>query len=411
MRKQLDQVLPTDALTGLASRSAMIQRINDALANGKKLTTTAVLSVGVDHLSQVNHALTHRAGDLLIATLARRLVKSLKQPEQVARGLGDTFIVLLDQLASPEEAGVIAERLRLASKGPIRYETQTIEPSVSIGLAIAHRDPGSEPGNDPTADDLLRDASLAMCEAAALGRDRCECADPNLTARAQQSMQLLQELRQGLETGELQAWFMPMVNLTDNSLWGYEALVRWPRPDGRVEMPDTFLPIARSGQMVEEIDLQMLRQSIAALADLPPPLSVAANLSAEILTRPGLVEQVQQWLQEAGVSPHRLHLEITETTLFKLGTVKETIRGLAELGVRLLVDDFGTGFSSISHLRDLPIHGLKLDGSFIAGVRNGDQKSLRLAQASLRRSSSSTSQLGMAQGPRLSMWLRIARRP
>ncbi|WP_254952456.1 MULTISPECIES: PAS domain S-box protein [unclassified Cyanobium] len=381
MREQLDQALHTDALTGLASRSVMLERINGALANGKKLTTTAVLSVGVDRLSQVNHALTHRAGDLLIATVARRLVTSLKQPEQVARGMGDSFIVLLDQLASPEEAGVIAERLRLASKGPIRYETQTIEPSVSIGLAIAQHDPGSEPGNGPTADDLLRDASLAMCEAATLGRDRCECADPQLTARAQQSLRLLQELRQGLETGELQAWFMPMVNLSDDSLWGYEALVRWPRPDGRVEMPDTFLPVARSGQMAEEIDLLMLRQSIAALAELPPPLSVAANLSAEILARPDLVEQVQQWLQAAGVSPHRLHLEITETSLLKLGTVKETIRGLAELGVRWLVDDFGTGFSSISHLRDLPIHGLKLDRSFTEGLRHGDQKSVRLAQA------------------------------
>ena len=137
MREQLDQALHTDALTGLASRSAMIERINGALANGKKPTTTAVLSVGIDRLSQVNHALTHRAGDLLIATVARRLVKSLKHPEQVARGTGDTFIVHLDQLASPEEAGAIAERLRLASKGPIRYETHTIKPSVSIGLAIA----------------------------------------------------------------------------------------------------------------------------------------------------------------------------------------------------------------------------------------------------------------------------------
>jgi diguanylate cyclase (GGDEF)-like protein/PAS domain S-box-containing protein len=381
MREQLDLALHTDALTGLASRSAMIERITVALANGKKHTTTAVLSVGVDHLSQVNHALTHRAGDLLIATVARRLVKSLKQPEQVARGMGDTYIVLLEQLASPEDACAIAERLRLASKGPIRYETQTIEPSVSIGLAIAHHDPGTEPGNGPTADDLLRDASLAMCEAATQGRDRCECANPHLTARAQQSLRLLQELRQGLESGELQAWFMPTVNLTDGSLWGYEALARWPRPDGRVEMPDTFLPIARSGQMTEEIDLQILRQSVAALADLPPPLSVAANLSAEILTRPGLVEQVRQWLQEAAVSPHRLHLEITETTLLKLGSVKDTIRGLAELGVRWLVDDFGTGFSSISHLRDLPIHGLKLDRSFTEGLRHGDQKSVRLAQA------------------------------
>ncbi|MCS5690873.1 PAS domain S-box protein [Cyanobium sp. FGCU-6] len=382
IRPGLDPALHADPLTGLPSRNAILQSITAALASGQSPTTTAVLSVGVDHLSQVNHALTHRAGDQLIATVARRLVQALNRSGQVARGTGDTFIVLLDQLASAEEAAGLAERLRLASKGPMRYEGQTIECSVSIGVAIAHREPHAESVSGPTADELLRDASLAMREAAARGRDRCAWAAPHLTAQAQQSLQLLQELRQGLERAELQAWFMPIVNLADGSLRGYEALLRWLRRDGRLEMPDTFLPIARHGQLSEAIDRHVLRRSIAALSELPAPLSVAANLSTETLARPGLVEQVHQWLQQAGVSPGRLHLEITETTLLKLGAdVTATIQGLARLGVRWVVDDFGTGFSTISHLRDLPIHGLKLDRSFIEGVRHGDQKCVRLAQA------------------------------
>ena len=423
MRGRLNQALHTDPLTGLMSRGAMLGRISAALAQRDRPTVTAVLSVGIDRLAQVNHALTHRAGDLLIATVASRLVQALEQPDQVARGTGDTFIVLLDQLASPEEAGAIAERLRLASKGRISYEGHAIEPSVSIGLAIAQPRPapglpapappapdqsGAErpapepptpqpttpehptqepPTQEPTADELLRDATLAMREAASQGRDRCAYADPQLASRAQQSLRLQEELRNALANGELQAWFMPLVDLGGGTpqagaLRGFEALVRWPRPEGHLEMPDTFLPIARSCQLASAIDLTVLRQSIAALAKLPPPLSVAANLGADTLDQPDLVERVRCWLEEAGVAPGRLHLEITETALIHLGpAVTATIQGLAGLGVRWLVDDFGTGFSSISHLRDLPIHGLKLDRSFTEGLRNGDQKSVRLAQA------------------------------
>lgn len=379
IRGQLDRALRTDPLTGLASRSAMLERISAALRRAHAHPVLlAVLSVGIDRLSQVNHALTHRAGDLLIATVASRLVEVLGDADALARGTGDTFIACLPSLSTPEQAGHIAERLRLASKGPICFEGHTMDPSVSIGVAIVRADAAPA----PSADELLRDATLAMREAASQGRDRWTFVDPELATRAHEGFRLQEELRRELDGGELQAWFMPLVSLTTGTLCGYEALVRWLRPDGRLEMPDTFLPIARSCQLAEAIDLQILRQSIAALADLPPPLSVAANLSADTLTQTGLVEQVRCWLEAAAVAPERLHLEITETALVNLGPeVRATIQGLAELGVRWLVDDFGTGFSSISHLRDLPIHGLKLDRSFTEGLRNGDQKSVRLAQA------------------------------
>jgi diguanylate cyclase (GGDEF)-like protein/PAS domain S-box-containing protein len=382
MRRQLDQALHTDPLTGLASRGALLRRIAASLACGDRPTHRAVLSIGIDRLSQVNDALTHRAGDLLLSTLARRLAAALEKPEQVARGTGDTFIVLLERLESPEQAGAIAERLRLACKGAITYAGHTIEPSVSIGLALTQAGESDRPSTGPTADELLRDATLAMRDAADRGRDRCAFADPGLALRAQEGLQLQQELRHAIETGALHAWYMPLVDLSDGALLGYEALVRWQRPDGRLEMPDTFLPVARSCQLAVAIDLQVLQQSIAALAALPPPLTVAANLGAATLTQTGLVEQVQRWLEQAGVAPRRLHLEITETALIDLGPeVTGTIQALAALGVRWMVDDFGTGFSSISHLRDLPIYGLKLDRSFTEGLRHGDQKSVRLAQA------------------------------
>ncbi len=358
----------------------MLQRVAATLK--RRAHPTAVLSVGIDRLSQVNHALTHRAGDRLVITVAERLVQSLGNDGLVARGTGDTFIVLLDAIASSGEAAAIAEHLRQGVKGRIRYAGHTIAPTVSIGLALTPGEGDDAIGEAPTADELLRDAALAMRMAADKGRDRCHAADQRLALEARQSLEMQEELRQALERGELQAWLMPQVDLSNDRLRGYEALVRWPRSDGELALPETFLAIARNAQLGEAIDLEMLRQSIDALVQLPPPLSVAVNLSAETLGRSGLVELVQAWLQRAGVEPRRLHLEITETALLEVGPeVSATIQQLAGAGVRWLVDDFGVGYSSISHLRDLPIHGIKLDGSFTAGLRHGDQKSLRLAQA------------------------------
>ena len=389
---RLDQALHTDPLTGLASRAAILSRINAALTRRDRQGVTAVLSIGIDRLSAVNHALTHQAGDRLLASVAERLVQALEQPELAARGTGDTFIVLLDPLETAEQAGAIAERLRLAVKGTITYGGQAIEPSVSIGVAIAPPAPEESPTSQVapafpamegvTADELLRDATLAMRKATSQGRDRFAFSDPHLAVSARKRLVLQEELRGALENGELESWFMPMVTLSGGQLHGYEALVRWRRPDGALEQPDAFLPIARSAGLAREIDLQVLGRSIAALAQLPAGLCVSANLSADTLSQGGLVEQVGKWLTQAGVSPQRLHLEITETALLNLEPrVTATIQELAELGVRWVVDDFGTGFSSISHLRDLPIHGLKLDRSFSEGLRHGDQKSVRLAQA------------------------------
>lgn len=389
MRQRLEEALHTDPLTGLAGLGRMLGRIETALTRRDRQGFVAVLSIGIDQLAQVNHALTHRAGDLLITSVASRLVQALPSPEQAARGTGDTFLVLLDQLQTSEQADALADRLRRAVKGTIGYAGHAIEPSVTIGVAIAPPPDtitsAAPEGRGPTAataDELLRDATLARREAASLGRDRCAIADPRLTERARQRLALQEELRHALASGELEAWFMPLVSLSDGQLQGYEALVRWPRPNGVLEMPDTFLPIARSFGLAEEIDVLVLRDSIAALAQLPGDLHVASNLSAGLLSQPGLAERVTQWLVEAGVAPQRLHLEITETALLTLNPrVIATIQALADRGVRWVVDDFGTGFSSISHLRDLPIHGLKLDRSFTEGLRRGDQKSVRLAQA------------------------------
>lgn len=375
LRRQLEQALRTDPLSGLASWSVLIAQLEERMARPRgEVVAPALLSIGVDRLSQVNDALTHRAGDRLIASIAARLSAVVEAPDLVARGTGDTFLVLLGGCASVAEVGAMAERLRLACKGPIAFEDQMLEPTVSIGLVIAA--PALK------ADELLRDASLAMRQAAAQGRDRCVVAQPQASDEPRRALTLQAEIRSALEADGFEAWFMPVVDLATAGLRGYEALVRWVQADGTVVMPDAFLPIARRSNLAVEIDLQVLRRSITALAALPVDCFVAANVTPATLGHPDLAAQVSRWLQEAGVVPNRLHLEITETDLLTLAPgVREPIDCLAALGVRWWIDDFGTGFSSISHLRDLPIHGIKLDRSFTAAIGEGDLKSVRLAQA------------------------------
>jgi diguanylate cyclase (GGDEF)-like protein/PAS domain S-box-containing protein len=375
LRHQLEQALGTDPLSGLAHWRVLIARLKERVARPDAAAGPLVLfSIGIDRLSQVNDALTHRAGDRLIATIAARLSTIVEASDLVARGTGDTFLVLLGTCAGLAEAGALAERLRLACKGPITYAGQVLEPTVSIGLVIA------EPGQK--ADELLRDASLAMRQAASQGRDRCVVAQPQAFDEPRRALALQAEIRAALEADELKAWFMPVMDLASGVLCGYEALVRWVRPDGSVVMPDDCLPTARRSTLAVEIDLRVLRLSIAALASLPADRFVAANVTPATLGHPDLAAQVDRWLQEAGVAPNRLQLEITETDLLHLAPgVREPIDRLAALGVRWWIDDFGTGFSSISHLRDLPIHGIKLDRSFTASIGDGDLKSVRLAQA------------------------------
>jgi diguanylate cyclase (GGDEF)-like protein/PAS domain S-box-containing protein len=375
VRSALERARGADPLTGLANKSTFLNGAAEVLGRlDRGQRPAAVLSIGIDRLSLLNHALTHRAGDLLICRLAERLTQALASAQLLARGTGDTFLVLLDPVQSAAQAAAIAERLRLACKGSVSFEGHRIEPSVSIGVAVC--------SGPASADELVRQAALAMDAARDGGRDRWALLDPQLAERAQEELLLLQELRSALEHEELQAWFMPLVDLRSGSLRGYEALVRWLRRDGSVDLPDRFLPLARRCGLEDRLDRLILRQSIQALAALPAPLSISANLSAASLGSADLAADVARWLAQADVAPQRLHLEITETALLLLDPqVRVTIQSLAELGVRWVVDDFGTGFSSISHLRDLPLHGLKLDRSFTEAIRLGDQKSVRLAQA------------------------------
>ncbi len=372
---ELEHAIGHDPLTGLSTRSATQTRLRHLL---ERLPTSdrsiAVLCVGIDALKTVNEALSHEAGDHVIAVVAARISSAVGDDDLVGRGTGDEFLVLLPELANGADAALIADTVRLAAHGVISISSHRIEPTVSIGIATGDR--------RADAEDLLRDASLAMHQAKRRGRDCAEFVDPHLATEARRRLLVDGAVREAVRDGELVPWFQPIVTLADGALTGYEALVRWVKPDGATVEPAAFLPVAERTSLITELDLTILERSIARLSLLPAPLSVAVNVSAATLARPDYPDRVLRHLADSGVDPTRLHLEVTETAVLRITEqVRLAMYRLADVGIRWYMDDFGTGYSSITHLRDLPIAGMKLDRSFTGGLGTGETTSKRLAQA------------------------------
>ncbi len=374
-RQELEHAIQHDLLTGLATRPTILARIANELADLQlSRQVLAVLNVGVDGLADVNAALSHTAGDQVITAIAARIATTVGNPDQVGRGTGDEFIVLLPNLRNGADAAMTAERIRRACQAPVMIGGNRIAPTVSIGIATS--------GAGTEGNELLRDASLAMRQAKQSGHNCYQFIDAAMAGEARSRLALEAEIRRGLAAGEFQVWFMPIVAFASGKTTGYEALVRWCPPQGPVVEPGGFLPVAERSGLINAIDLMVLRQSVATLTRLPEPLTVAVNVVPSTLLRCDYPSEVVAVLEHYGVSPTRLHLEITETSLLEVTEpIQSSMDRLAAIGVSWYVDDFGTGYSSISHLRDLPIAGLKLDRSFTNAIPSGNTRSQRLAQA------------------------------
>ncbi len=374
-RRQLAFEVNHDSLTGRWTRDWLLNQLEDDSlggGGGGGAARPSLLSVGVDRLNEINDAFTHTAGDRVLIAVADRIVAAVGDRGLVARTADNELSVLLqDPMARPTLLDFIAE-LQAAGSGPVAMGAQEIPVTVSIGVA-------SGAGSSPL--ELLRDASTAMHRAKDSGGNRWEFANPHLAEEARQRLLIQTGLRDALASGQIQAWYQPVVTLPDGRLRGYEALARWIRDDGTVVPPDEFIPVAEQTNLIIDLDRSILRQALEVMAWIPANLHVAVNLSAAALVRPELVDRVTQELAAAHVQPRRLHLEVTETSLVHVtGSVQSAMRELANLGINWWVDDFGTGYSSIAHLRDLPVQGLKLDRSFTHDITAVDPTSLRLAQ-------------------------------
>jgi diguanylate cyclase (GGDEF)-like protein/PAS domain S-box-containing protein len=359
-----------DPLTGLPNRVLFVDRLEHALARlGRHKSLAAILFLDLDHFKLVNDSLGHHIGDELLAALAPRLKHALRGSDTVARFGGDEFGVLLEDIASERDAIETAERIAASFARPFVLSGSEHFVTTSIGIALA--------GGGEAADELIRDADAAMYRAKERGRARYEVFDEGMRGRAIARVRMENDLRRALVRGQLRLEYQPIVSLTNFSIVGVEALLRWHHPERGEISPSEFIPIAEENGLIEPIGRWVLesacRQAAAWYASRPDsaPIAMSVNLSAVQVARRTLPDVVRSALSSTGLDPACLSLEITETVMVRdADGLTEVLNALKALGVRLVLDDFGTGYSSLSYLTRLPLDVLKVDRSFVDGLGN-----------------------------------------
>lgn len=358
-----------DTLTGLPNRVSLMERLSYAggLARCKSDYLFAVLFIDLDRFKMINDSLGHAIGDLLLIEISHRLSTCLRPSDTVARLGGDEFVVLLENVKTHENVIGVAQRILQELAAPFNLEGQEIFTSASIGITF------STIGFN-RAEDLLRDADLAMYRAKTQGRGRYAIFHPRMHTSAVALLQLETDLRRAVERQELKLHYQPIVSLRTNRLVGFEALIRWQHPQQGLISPAQFIPIAEETGLITSIGEWILREACTQMRQWQKQfpdwqfLTVNVNLSSKQFT-PHLVEQVDQILQETGLGGEYLKLEITESVLMSHAeSAITTLSHLKQLGIQLAIDDFGTGYSSLSYLHRFPIDTLKVDRSFIQRV-------------------------------------------
>jgi Amt family ammonium transporter len=378
-RKLADEALARqvhhDALTGLPNRVLFLERLQRALARaGRTGRPLAVVFIDLDDFKLVNDTRGHDAGDLLLKKLTPRLAAAVRAGDTVARLGGDEFVALCEDLSADTDAVMLAQRITDAVARPVQIRGVTHNVSVSTGVVLV-RD-----STEFTAHGVLRDADAAMYDAKAGGKGRVAVFDATMRAQLLERVAMEAALRSAVSAGELRLLYQPVVALEPGRVVAAEALVRWQHPTRGLLMPAEFIPVAEAagllGRIGEWVIAQACRQAVV-WRDLFPDrrIPVSVNVAASQLQRPGLAAFVKRVLRETGLDPWLLELEVTESALREdePGIWRE-LRELKALGARLIVDDFGAGYSSLSALRNLGIDGLKLDRSFVQGLEHdGDQ--------------------------------------
>ncbi|MBJ7520788.1 MAG: EAL domain-containing protein [Solirubrobacteraceae bacterium] len=377
--RQLSWQAHHDPLTGLPNRLLFQRHLDGALA--ARRDHTAVLFVDIDDFKIVNDSLGHGAGDRLLGEVGRRLSRMLRDGDVIARFGGDEFTILLPGVTGHDEALGIAQRLEHAMRPPIVLDGERRFISASVGVTIA------APDDDAVdAKALLRDADAAMYRAKELGKARVELFDDSMRDEAVQRLELESALRTVLERDELHLVYQPLVDLETEKLVAVEALLRWEHPTIGMVSPMRFIPLAERNGTIIEIGAWVLREACAQLMAWDgDDLRVSVNVSARQLGVDGYVDSVRAALEETGLAPERLCLEVTETAV--LGdpeVLTAALRELKAIGVRLAVDDFGVGHASLRHLRELlPVDTLKIDKSFVDGIA-GDHDDAAIVQGVVR---------------------------
>jgi diguanylate cyclase (GGDEF)-like protein len=362
-----------DPLTGLPNRVLFADRVAHALARRtRERGPVAVLFVDLDDFKAVNDTLGHAAGDALLRHAATRLQACTRPGDTAARLGGDEFALLLEDLDDPDEATAVAERLVAGFAAPVALAEGMASVRASVGVAVST-------SLEEAPDELLANADLAMYAAKAAGKGQHRTFEPPLRALVAARRDLSAGLRRALEHAEMELHYQPIVRLGDGAVVGLEALLRWRHPERGLLLPAHFLDVAEESGLIVPVGRWMLAEACrqarrwqALRPGLPAP-DVWVNLSARQVHRPGLLEEIVDALATAGLGADRLVLEITEGVVMRdAARSARTMRDLKDLGARVAIDDFGSGYSSLGDLRSFPVDVLKVAGDFVAGVTDVD---------------------------------------
>lgn len=351
-----------DALSGLPNRSHFHSLLSDMLEAGQECgTNTAVIYIDLDHFKDINDTLGHSAGDMVIIAVARRLKRVLAAPGIVARISGDEFAMVIPNCEDEEWLDYILDQVQDEISQPIRIGPRELHASLSMGASIAPRD-----GHDP--DDLLRKADIALYDAKENGRNRRSFFEPAMEDGVQSRDNMSRELRLALKHDELDLAFQPQSDTAAERIVSVEALARWTKEDGTVISPAQFIPVAEETGLINDLGLWVLNKACAKAHDWPN-IVVSVNVSPNQFKHPRFVEKVMAILAANSLPPHRLEIEVTETVFAgRNDTVLKALRRLKNLGVKVALDDFGSGYSSLSYLRRFPFDTLKIDRDFVSDM-------------------------------------------
>jgi diguanylate cyclase (GGDEF)-like protein/PAS domain S-box-containing protein len=357
--EQIEYQAYHDALTGLPNRALFRDRLTVALAHAKRLEgSLAVMFLDLDSFKFVNDTLGHSLGDELLKVVAGRLLSALREEDTIARMGGDEFTVLIGDLRSPDDAAKIAQKLLEAVAQPARIEGHELFITTSIGIALY-------PNDGDSAEALLKNADNAMYRAKEAGRDSYQLCTASMNSRALERLSVENALRRALEREELVLHYQPQLRLDTREVVGMEALLRWNRPGYGLVSPATFIPIAEETRLIVPMGEWVVREACRR-AVRTPGVRMAVNLSPREFQHSDLRRMIAAALEESGLDPRLLEIEITESTaMLNTERTLTTLRGLREMGVRIAIDDFGTGHSSLNYLRSFPIDSVKIDQAFV----------------------------------------------